>query len=123
MDQIVNDERLVYLDNAATSQKPKEVIDAVSNYFLRDNANVHRGVHTLAERATEQFEQTRFKVKNLINAKSEREIVYTKGTTEGLLFRLEHKLSNQAMRLSFPTWNIIQTSFPGRFCAKKRVPN
>ena len=84
LDQIVNDERLVYLDNAATSQKPKEVIDAVSNYFLRDNANVHRGVHTLAERATEQFEQTRFKVKNLINAKSEREIVYTKGTTEGL---------------------------------------
>ena len=84
LDQIVNDERLVYLDNAATSQKPKEVIDAVSNYFLRDNENVHRGVHTLAERATEQFEQTRFKVKNLINAKSEREIVYTKGTTEGL---------------------------------------
>ena len=84
LDQIVNDERLVYLDNAATSQKPKEVIDAVSNYFLRDNANVHRGVHTLAERATEQFEQTRFKVKNLINAKSEREIVYTKGPTEGL---------------------------------------
>ena len=84
LEQNVNDERLVYLDNAATSQKPKEVIDAVSNYFLKDNANVHRGVHTLAERTTEQFEQTRFKVKNLINAKSEREIVYTKGTTEGL---------------------------------------
>lgn len=84
LNQTVNDERLAYLDNAATSQKPKAVIDAVSSYFLNDNANVHRGVHTLAERATEQFEAVRTKVRDLINAPSEREIVYTKGTTEGL---------------------------------------
>ncbi|KRL04177.1 cysteine desulfurase [Liquorilactobacillus oeni DSM 19972] len=82
--QKVNDEQLVYLDNAATSQKPRPVIDAVANYYYHDNANVHRGVHTLAERATESFEKVRTKVKNFINASSEREIVYTKGTTEGL---------------------------------------
>lgn len=82
--QKVNDERLVYLDNAATSQKPRAVIAALTNYYYHDNANVHRGVHTLAERATEKFEEVRLKVKNFINAPSEREIIYTKGTTEGL---------------------------------------
>ena len=56
LDQIVNDEPLVYLDNAATTQKPKQVLDAIEEYYLRDNANVHRGVHTLAERATAAYE-------------------------------------------------------------------
>ncbi|SEM55406.1 cysteine desulfurase /L-selenocysteine selenide-lyase (L-alanine-forming) [Ligilactobacillus sp. WC1T17] len=82
--QTVNDERLAYLDSAATAQKPKQVLDALRHYYAYDNANVHRGVHTLAQRATDQFEAVRVKVQKLINAKSEREIVYTKGTTEGL---------------------------------------
>lgn len=63
--QKVNDERLVYLDNAATSQKPRAVIAALTNYYYHDNANVHRGVHTLAERATEKFEEVRLKSQKL----------------------------------------------------------
>ena len=84
LDQKMNGEPLVYLDSAATTQKPKQVIDAINNYYLHDNANVHRGVYELSERATNQFEQVREKVRKFINAKSDREIVYTRGTTDGL---------------------------------------
>ncbi|MCP0885937.1 cysteine desulfurase [Ligilactobacillus sp. WILCCON 0076] len=84
LDQQVNDEQLVYLDNAATTQKPRVVIDAITKYYYTDNANVHRGVHTLAERATEQFEGVRDKVARFINAPTREEIIYTKGTTEAL---------------------------------------
>ena len=62
LDQLVHDEPLVYLDNAATTQKPKRVLEAVNHYYLQDNANVHRGVHTLAERATAAYEAAREKV-------------------------------------------------------------
>lgn len=82
--QKVNDEPLVYLDNAATTQKPRAVVEAITNYYYYDNANVHRGVHTLAERATEAFEAVRTKAAHFINAPSKDEIIYTKGTTEGL---------------------------------------
>ncbi|MFJ6957286.1 MAG: cysteine desulfurase [Ligilactobacillus animalis] len=84
LDQKVNGEPLVYLDNAATTQKPQAVIESLVDYYEHDNANVHRGVHTLAQRATQAYEATRQKVKELINADSEREVVYTKGTTESL---------------------------------------
>ena len=84
LDQKVNGEPLVYLDNAATTQKPQAVIESLVDYYEHDNANVHRGVHTLAQRATQAYEATRQKVKKLINADSEREVVYTKGTTESL---------------------------------------
>ena len=84
LDQTVNGEPLVYLDNAATTQKPQAVIKSLVDYYEHDNANVHRGVHTLAQRATNAYEATRQKVKKLINADSEREVVYTKGTTESL---------------------------------------
>ena len=73
---------LVYLDSAATSQKPKEVIDAVSNFYLISNAIVARGLHRLGEEATRQYEEVRFKVKDFINARSEREVLFTKNTTE-----------------------------------------
>jgi len=76
--------RLVYLDNAATTQKPRVVIDAISNYYERLNANIHRGVYTLAEEATEAFESTRERVAKFINAKDSAEIVFTKGTTDAL---------------------------------------
>ncbi|WP_057875055.1 cysteine desulfurase [Liquorilactobacillus aquaticus] len=82
--QKVNDEQLVYLDNAATAQKPRAVIEAITDYYYHDNANVHRGVHTLAERATKDFEDVRSKVAHFINAPSKDEVIYTKGTTEGL---------------------------------------
>ncbi|WP_161979278.1 cysteine desulfurase [Streptococcus sp. S784/96/1] len=84
LDQIVNDEPLVYLDSAATTQKPKAVLDAINQYYLEDNANVHRGVHTLAERATAKYEASREKVSSFINAKSTKEILFTRGTTTGL---------------------------------------
>ena len=73
LDQIVNDEPLVYLDNAATTQKPKAVLEAVNRYYQEDNANVHRGVHTLAERATASYEAARETVRRFINASSTKE--------------------------------------------------
>lgn len=82
--QEVNDEPLVYLDNAATSQKPKQVIDSLVHYYEHDNANVHRGVHTLAERATSSYEASREKVRNFINAKSTKEVLFTRGTTTAI---------------------------------------
>jgi cysteine desulfurase/selenocysteine lyase len=75
---------LVYLDNAATSQKPRAVIDAVSRYYETHNANVHRGVHKLSELATADYEGAREKVRAFIKAKSTREIIYTRGTTEAI---------------------------------------
>lgn len=90
LDQIVNDEPLVYLDNAATTQKPQAVIDAIVAYYQTDNANVHRGVHTLAERATEQYEAARQKVQRFINADQSAEIIFTKGTTQSLNWVASH---------------------------------
>ena len=84
LDQIVNDEPLVYLDNAATTQKPKAVLEAVNRYYQEDNANVHRGVHTLAERATASYEAARETVRRFINASSIKEVLFTRGTTTGL---------------------------------------
>ncbi|WP_270243336.1 cysteine desulfurase [Lactococcus lactis] len=84
LNQIVNDEPLVYLDNAATTQKPLKVLDAIKDYYENDNANVHRGVHTLAERATEKYEAAREKVRQFINAKSTKEVLFTRGTTTSI---------------------------------------
>ena len=84
LDQVVNDEPLVYLDNAATTQKPQVVLDALMTYYHEDNANVHRGVHTLAERATAAYEASREKFCQFINAKSTKEVLFTRGTTTGL---------------------------------------
>ena len=80
----INNHQLVYFDNAATTQKPKSVIDGISNYYKNNNANIHRGIHTLAEKATEEFEETRSIVKDFIGASSENEIIFTRGTTEGI---------------------------------------
>lgn len=82
--QEVNDEPLVYLDNAATTQKPIAVLDTLRHYYEHDNANVHRGVHTLAERATKDYETAREKVRRFINAKETAETLFTRGTTTGL---------------------------------------
>ena len=82
--QEVHGKPLVYLDNAATTQKPSLVIEAVSNYYLHDNSNVHRGVHLLSERATRAYDGARAKVRDFLNAASEREIVFVRGVTEGI---------------------------------------
>ncbi|MDR1606713.1 MAG: cysteine desulfurase [Streptococcaceae bacterium] len=84
LDQIVNDEPLVYLDNAATTQKPQQVLDIIRDYYEQNNANVHRGVHTLAERATVQYETSRDKVCALIHANAREEVLFTRGTTTAL---------------------------------------
>ena len=75
---------LVYLDTAATAQKPRQVIDAVSRFYEEENANVHRGVHYLSERATQAYEGARGKVRRFLNAKSEREIIFVRGATEAI---------------------------------------
>src|SRR5580693_782143 len=75
---------LIYLDNAATTQKPQQVIDSIIHYYTNYNANIHRGIHTLAEEATADFEKTRDVVKTFIGAGSREEIIFTKGTTEGI---------------------------------------
>lgn len=82
--QQINGHPLVYLDNAATSQKPRQVIDAVSHYYLHDNANIHRGVHKLSQRATDEYESARSKVRQFVNAASDKEIIFTRGATEAI---------------------------------------
>ncbi len=82
--QHINNKPLVYLDNAATAQKPKAVIDAMDKYYRFDNSNVHRGAHTLGDRATAAFESARKRVQQFVNAKHAHEIIWTKGTTEAV---------------------------------------
>lgn len=84
LDQEVNGHPLVYLDNAATSQKPVQVIEALDKYYREYNSNVHRGVHTLGNRATDAYEGARDKVRKFINAKAREEIVFTRGTTTSI---------------------------------------
>src|SRR3989475_11780886 len=82
--QKVHGHPLIYFDNAATSQKPRAVLDALRNYYERDNANVHRGIHELSNRATAAFEAARARTAKFINARTADEIVFTRGTTESI---------------------------------------
>ena len=84
VNQEVRGKPLVYLDNAATSQKPQSVIDAISDYYARYNANVHRGLHALSEMATAEYEGARAKVRSFINAAEDHEIIFVRGTTDGI---------------------------------------
>src|SRR6266851_625798 len=84
LNQSVHGQPLIYFDNAATTQKPRAVLDALQHYYERDNANVHRGIHELSNRATAGFEASRARAAKFINARSPDEIVFTRGTTEGI---------------------------------------
>jgi len=84
LNQDINGKPLVYLDSAASAQKPNQVLDAIDHYYRHNNANVHRGAHTLGDRATADFEAARDCVRNYINAASRKEIIWTKGTTEAI---------------------------------------
>lgn len=84
LDQQVHGKPLVYLDNAATSQKPRQVIDALVRYYTADNSNIHRAVHQLSERSTRQYEESRVKAQRWINAPDAREIIFVRGTTEAI---------------------------------------
>lgn len=96
LDQEVNGRPLVYLDSAATSQKPLSVIESVERYYREYNSNVHRGVHTLGTKATDGFEGARDKVRKFINAASREEVIFSRGTTTSL--------------------NIVATSYGRAFC-------
>lgn len=84
LDQVVNGKPLVYFDNAATSQTPNEVVEAIDSYYKHDNANIHRGVHYLSQKATDAYEEAREKVKQFIGARHLEEIIFTTGTTMGI---------------------------------------
>ena len=84
LNQEINGKKLVYFDNAATTQKPTSVIDAIAHYYNFDNANIHRGIHTLAERATRDFEASREAIRAFLGASSIEEIIFTSGTTQGI---------------------------------------
>src|SRR5437867_228436 len=84
LDQKVHGQPLIYFDNAATTQKPRTVIETLRRYYERDSANVHRGIHELSNRATAAFEAARERAARFINARSSAEIVFTSGTTEGI---------------------------------------
>lgn len=84
LNQKINGEPLIYFDSAATSQKPQFVIDAITDYYQNDNANVHRGIYELSQRATNLYEKARDKVQKLIHAKRREEVLFTRGTTESL---------------------------------------
>src|SRR6266481_10225658 len=84
LDQEVHGQPLIYFDNAATTQKPRAVLDTLRHYYECDNANVHRGIHELSNRATAGFEAARGRAAKFINARSSEEIIFTRGTTEGI---------------------------------------
>ena len=84
LDQQVHGQPLIYFDNAATTQKPRAVLEALRHYYEHDNANVHRGIHELSNRATAAFEAARARAAKFINARSADEIIFTRGTTEGI---------------------------------------
>src|SRR6187455_2176931 len=84
LDQQVHNRPLIYFDSAASSQKPRAVLDALQHYYERDNANVHRGIHTLSMRATDAYEASRAKLARYLNAAQPEEIIFTRGTTEAI---------------------------------------
>ena len=84
LDQQIHDKPLIYFDSAATSQKPRQVLDALSDYYQQDNANVHRGAHSLSNRATDAYEGARDKLARFINAASRNEIVFTRNASEAI---------------------------------------
>ena len=84
LNQKINGKKLIYLDNAATTQKPKIVLEAIDNYYKENNANIHRGVHTLSQNATELYENARKKIAKFINSENEKEIIFVRGATEAI---------------------------------------
>ena len=84
LEQEINGKKLVYLDSAATTQKPTEVINSLNNYYSNNNSNIHRGVHTLSQRATKDYEQSREIITKFIGATSSKEIVFVRGATEAI---------------------------------------
>lgn len=122
----VNGLPLAYLDSAASAQKPNQVIDAESAFYRHGYAAVHRGIHTLSAQATESMENVRKQASRFINARSAEELVFVRGTTEGInLVANSWGTENIRARitLSSARWSITPTSFPGRCCASAKALN
>jgi cysteine desulfurase/selenocysteine lyase len=118
----VNGRPLVYLDSAASAQKPQAVIDAFVGAMTGSYANVHRGLHTLANETTEAYEAARVSVAEFINAGSDREVVFTKGATEAInLIAATLGPQGRATRWCCPRWSTTPTSCPGTCCASARA--
>src|SRR2546427_8633851 len=120
-----NGKRLVYLDNAATSQKPRKVLDAIQHYYHFHNANVHRGAYTLAVEATEAYEAGRTAVAGFVNAWAREAVVFTRGTTESIIWWPPHGAGPTCSLVTgwwSPPWTITRTSCRGRSCVRKKAP-
>ena len=116
LDQTVHGQPLVYLDNGATTQKPRAVIEALTRYYERDNANVHRAIHELSYRATTAYEAARARAARFINAACAEEIVFTRGTTESInlvAYAGAPRASSGAMSSCSPRWSTTATSCRG----------
>jgi cysteine desulfurase/selenocysteine lyase len=124
LEERVNGKPLIWLDNAATTQKPKSVIDRLSHFYTHENSNIHRAAHELAARATYAYEAAREKVRRFLNAPSTKEIIFVRGATEGINL-LAQSWGRQnvrgAMKSSSPGSSTTPTSFRGRCCAQKQV--
>lgn len=124
LDQKINGKPLVYFDNAATTQKPKQVINALIDYYQGYNANIHRGIHTLAERATSAFEETRAAIARFINAPSSDEVIFTYGTTDSINLVAQtfgRSSIGKGVKSLSVRWNIIPISYPGKCSVKPTV--
>lgn len=124
LDREVHGHRLVYFDNAATSQKPNVVLEAITNYYRQANSNVHRGVHFLSQLATSEYEGARATVKRFLNAGDTSEIIFTRGATESInlvAWSFGQRFVKNGDEVVVWPWNIIQTSFPGSCFASALV--
>ena len=120
--QKIHGKPLVYLDNGATSQKPQVVIDTLAQYYSAENSNIHRGVHSLSERATADYEAARSKLRGFINAQADKEIIFVRGTTEAINLVAQsygRAFLRPVTRLSSQQWNIIRISCLGRWFATR----
>ena len=119
--QTIHGKPLVYLDNAATAQKPHAVIDAIRKFHEVDCANIHRGVHELSQRSTAAYEATRAKMKRFLNARSKSELIFVRGTTEGINLVASswgRKNVRDGDRLLSPPWSTTPTSCRGKCCVR-----
>jgi len=121
----VNGRPLVWLDNAATTQKPNAVIDRLSYFYRHENSNIHRAAHTLAARATDAYESAREKVRRFLNASSTREIIFVRGTTEAINLVAQSwaaATSRKTTKSSSPGSSTTLTSSPGSSCVRRKAP-
>lgn len=121
MELKVHGKPLIYLDNAASTQKPRVMIEATAKAYTQIYANIHRGVHWLSQQATEQYENARETVRAFLHAKDSKEIIFVRGATEAInlvAHSFPKNSSRKGMRFSSPRWSIIPILSPGKWYAK-----